>query len=188
MINALKKLFDTSNNSTTLDDIKREEEERLEKERLEEEKRLEEERKKDRVKLDCVGNYRFEVKKNPETQEEYRARRGISNQYWDGYDSHFVIVLFDVTVTYNNIDYKLDGKFIQESVAEEDYAYQYIFNLLKKGDSDMEKLQRKLKHEIVLTLDNHLKNDNVEEMKKILKESNSFDINFTIETYKTRNM
>lgn len=170
-------------------------EEQKERERLEEEQRKlreEEERKKNLVQLECAGSYRFNVEENPQTEEEYNEERTIRNGNgmiisWWRYSSHFVKIIYNVAVTYNGEEYHLGNEFTVHEVCGEENAYEYIFDVLK-DDKMMENVKQRLERNIVRQLERHLKNNNMAEMKKLLEENNNFEINFTIETEKTKYM
>ena len=173
--------------TTNLEEVKKKLEEVKEAEKI----LKEEERKKNLVKLSCEGTYRFDVKENSESFKEWcrRTDHGYHNgaYTYTSYHSHLLTIVYNVIVTYNDLVYTLSNDFTYLEVSSEDNAYDIIVKTLK-DDVHMEKMKERLKEDIVAQLEEHLRTKNIEKVKKLLDQNKAFDIDFTIETLKTKNM
>lgn len=170
--------------------FKKEDYEMMKKEQKIEEFKKKDEKKEDMVELHCKGTYGFLVKVNGESLEEWRERTGgykyIHNFF--NFHSHSVAIKYDVEITYNNITYNLNNECEIYYTNGETNCYRYIFKIVKGDKEAMENMNEKLKRDIVRQFEKHLKENDAEEIKRMLEENNKFTLNFVIEIEKTEIM
>lgn len=165
----------------------REEREREEKLKIEEElRKAEEKRRKNMVNLSCKGSFKFYIEEAEEQTREvgYNYRQAM---YYHLIVTHHLYIDYDVEILYNNDVYFFRDKFIVTDLPSEESGYEYISESIK-DDERMESIYDSLKYQLVGKLEKYLKERNVEEMRKALKENNSFEFDFSFETEKTKHM
>lgn len=133
------------------------------------------------VQIACKGTYSLAVAEN---KKELGAQERVS--YWqrDYYTPYKVIVTYDVVVKYDNVEYNLSDSYIFKKEVSERRAYMTILGLIT-DEGDRLRLMENLERRIVEELNEHLRNNNIEKVKKFLESNKTFDIDFTIEREKS---
>lgn len=133
------------------------------------------------VQIACKGTYSLAVAEN---KKELEAQERVS--YWqrDYYTPYKVIVTYDVVVKYDNVEYNLSDSYIFKKEVSERRAYMTILGLIT-DEGDRLRLMENLERRIVEELNEHLRNNNIEKVKKFLESNKTFDIDFTIEREKS---
>lgn len=148
---------------------------------------IEEEEKKDdnRMPVEASGNFSLKVTKK---------KRLYSFEY-----NHEIEVNYKVTVKFLEKVVDLENKTIIELYEDrglnkqiisfgydnsEELAYEYIGKLLsEKRDYLMDEIKKSIKYDIV----EHVKNENIEAIKKKIEKNNSFEINLSFDMVNPKN-